>query len=465
MLNPGSVIEIGIDALSSEGQGIGRADGLVVFVEGLVPGDRACVRMVRAAARHASAVVEALLAASPDRVRPFCAVYGACGSCALQHLSYEAQLRAKRRTVVDALARIGGVADADAVVGPVAGMARPFAYRAKVEMSVSGTAAAPHIGFYGRTSHVVVDAVECLVQHPAGDAVRGAVRAWMQEARVAPFDERRREGLLRHVVVRTGFATGQVMVGLVATGPALPAVPALVERLCAAVGAVPGMRLACVYLDVNRSPTSNGPVHGGDLAVLHGAPAIVERLAGLDFRISPLSFFQVNPIQTEILYAAAVEAAALDGHETVYDLYCGTGAISLFLARKAARVVGIESVAPAVEDARANAAANDLSNVEFVRGEAESVVPERYARGERADVVVVDPPRRGCDARLLETLAGMAPERIVYVSCDPATMARDIARLAPSGYRVVSVKPVDQFPWTTHVETVVLMSRSEAGKA
>ncbi len=459
MLNPGSALDLDIGALSSEGQGIGRADGLAVFVDGLVPGDRARVRVVRAAARHVNAAVEALLVPSPDRVPPFCADYAACGGCSLQHLSYPAQLREKRRAIVDALVRIGGVADADALVAPVVGMAEPFAYRAKVEMPVSGTAADPRVGFYGRASHVVVDAAECRVQHPVGDRIRDAVRAWIREARVAPYDGRRHEGLLRHVVVRTAFATGEVMVGLVADGTSLPAVPSLVERLRAAVGAVPGMALASVYLDVNRSRTANGPVHGGDARILYGAPAIEERLDDLCFRISPLSFFQVNPPQTGVLYATAVEAAALTGRETVYDLYCGTGAISLFLARKTARVVGIESVAPAVEDARANAAANGLANVEFVRGEAEVVVPERYARGERADVVVVDPPRRGCDPRLLETLAGMSPDRIVYVSCDPATMARDIARLAPAGYRVDSVRPVDLFPWTTHVEAVALLTR------
>jgi 23S rRNA (uracil1939-C5)-methyltransferase len=460
---PGTIFDIEIDGLSLEGQGVGRVDGLVVFVEGLVPGDRARVRGVRAAARHALAVPVSLLRPSPDRVRPFCADFDRCGGCSLQHFSYPAQLKEKRRLVVDALVRIGGVSDADALVAPVVGMSDPFAYRAKVEMPVSGSAAHPLVGFYGKASHDVVDPAECRVQHSVGDAVRGAVRAWMTEARVAPYDERRHEGLLRHVVVRTAFATGQVMVGLVANGTAVPAVPALVERLRAAVETMPGMALTCVFLDVNRSRTA--PVHGGDVRILHGAPTIEEHLAGLRFRVSPLSFFQVNPHQTELLYAAAVEAAALTGRETAYDLYCGTGTISLFLARKAAHVVGIESVAPAVEDARANAAANGIGNVAFVCGEAESVVPERYARGERADVVVVDPPRRGCDARLLETLAGMAPDRIVYVSCDPATMARDVARLAPSGYRVVSVRPVDLFPWTTHIETVVLMTRAKAGKA
>ena len=459
MLKIGSSIEIGITGLSQEGQGVGRADGLVVFVEGLVPGDRAQVLVDRATARYATAFPERLLQPSPDRIEPFCRDYDRCGGCTLQHLAYPAQLVEKRRRVVDSLERIGGIAGADALVAPTAGMAEPFAYRAKVQLPVSGTAVHPRIGFYARASHDVVDAEECRVQHPVGDSVRTAVRTWMKESAVAPYDERRHAGLLRHIVVRVAYATGQVMVGLVATSPDLPALPALFPRLADAVARHPGMTLASVFLDVN--PARTNVVLGGDVRLLFGAPTIEEHLSGLAFRISPLAFFQVNPLQTEVLYDAVVEAAALQGRETVYDLYCGTGAISLFLARKAARVVGIESVAPAVEDAKANAARNGMGNLEFVAGEAETVVPERYARGERADVVVVDPPRKGCDPRLLDTLSEMAPDRIVYVSCNPATMARDVERLAEAGFRVVSVQPVDMFPWTTHVECVVALRRGQ----
>jgi 23S rRNA (uracil1939-C5)-methyltransferase len=462
MMKPGSTLTLDITGLSQEGQGVGRFEGLVVFVEGLVPGDRARVRIARATPRYVMAMPEHLLVPSPDRVVPFCADYDRCGGCALQHLSYPAQLVEKRRLVVDALARIGAVADADALVAPVAGMENPHAYRAKVQLPVSGTAERPQIGFYARGSHDVVDAAECRVQHPVGDAVRDAVRDWMRDHAVSPYDEHRHVGLLRHVVVRVGFATGQVMVGLVTNGSGLPAVPALVRDLESAVARFTGMNLESVFLDENTARTN--VVLGGNVRILHGRPFIEERLSGLRFRISPLAFFQVNPPQTEVLYAAVVEAARLTGSETVYDLYCGTGTISLFLARKSKRVVGIESVAPAVEDARANAALNGLDNLEFVVGEVESVVPERYSRGERADVVVVDPPRKGCDPRLLDTLVEMGPARIVYVSCNPATLARDVARLAEAGYRVSSVQPVDMFPWTTHVEAVVSLVRSEAGK-
>ncbi len=459
-LRPGDVLALPIDGLSQDGRGVGRADGLVVFADGLVPGDRARVRVVRATARHAEAVPERLLEPSPDRVAPFCPVFGRCGGCALQALDCQAQLRAKRRIVVDALARIGGVADAEAVVAETRGMADPYGYRAKVQLPVSGTAAHPRIGFFARGSHDVVDADECRVQHPAGDAVRAAVRAWMIAHGVAPYDERRGTGLVRHIVVRVGAATGEVMAGIVATGASLPAADDLAARLRTAVAGVRGMALASLFLDVNRARTN--VVLGGDVRILAGAPSIEERIGGLRFRISPLSFFQVNPAQTEVLYAAAVEAAGLTGRETAYDLYCGTGTIALILARKAARVVGIESVAAAVEDAKANAAANGIANAEFVCGEAEAVVPERAVRGERADVVVVDPPRKGCDERLLRTVAGMAPDRIAYVSCDPATMARDAARLAQDGYRIVSATPVDMFPWTAHVECVARLEREGA---
>ena len=457
MMKPGSTLSLAITGLSQEGQGVGRAEGLVVFVDGLVPGDRAQVRVVRTTPRYAMAVPERLLAPSSDRVVPFCADYDRCGGCALQHLSYSAQLIEKRRMVVDALTRIGGVEDADERVAQAIGMESPFDYRAKVQLPVAGSAGYPLIGFYARGSHDVVDAAECRVQHPVGDAVRDSVRAWMTEHSIAPYDERRHVGLLRHIVVRVGFATGQVMVGLVTNGSGLPAIPALVAELETAIARFAGMNLESVFLDENTARTN--VVLGGDVRILHGRTFIEERLSGLRFRISPLAFFQVNPKQTEVLYAAAVATAALTGRETVYDLYCGTGAISLFLARKAARVVGIESVAPAVDDARANAALNGLTNLEFVCGEAESIVPERYARGERADVVVVDPPRKGCDPRLLDTLSEMAPDRIVYVSCNPATLARDVARLSETGYRVASVQPVDMFPWTTHVEAVALLTK------
>ncbi len=459
MMKPGSTLTLAITGLSQEGQGVGRAEGLVVFVDGLVPGDRAQVRAVRTTPRYAMAVPERLLEPSPDRIAPFCADYDRCGGCALQHLAYPAQLSEKRRMVVDALARIGGVADADTLVAPAIGMENPFDYRAKVQLPVAGSTEHPLIGFFARGSHDVVDAAECRVQHPVGDAVRDAVRAWMTAHAIAPYDERRHVGLLRHVVVRVGFATGQVMVGLVTNGSDLPAIPALVIGLETAVARFAGMKLESVFLDANTARTN--VVLGGDVRILHGRPFIEERLSGLRFRISPLAFFQVNPKQTEALYAAVVDAAGLTGSETVYDLYCGTGAISLFLARRSARVVGIESVAPAVEDARANAVLNGLDNLEFVVGEAESIVPERYARGERADVVVVDPPRKGCDPRLLDTLSEMAPERIVYVSCNPATLARDVARLAETGYRVDTVTPVDMFPWTTHIEGVACLSKRE----
>ena len=461
-----------ITGLSHDGRGVGRIDGTAVFVPGLIPGDCAQVRIVRRRTSFAEGKAVALLAASPDRVEPFCADYDCCGGCSLQHMSYPAQLAWKRTRVADALARLGGVTGADALVMPVIGMENPMEYRHKVAMPVRRAG----IGFYARESHDVVAFSECRIQHPAGLAVREAVSAWMAREGVPAYDDRTRSGLLRHIVVRTSRSTGEVQVVLVlssreladASGQALlPGLDRLAEELEAGLAAA-GVSLA--GLTLNSQPLPGGLILGESWLCVHGQEDIEETMDGLSFRLSPASFFQVNPEQAAILYRIAADWAAGDGSETVYDLYSGTGTIACFLARRAGRVIGIESEPAAVMDARANAERNGLADkVTFVEGKVEDVLAAviKARAEEQADIiagsdkttVVMDPPRRGCDAALLRVLVDMQPNSIVYVSCDPSTLARDVRKLADGGYRVVRVQPVDMFPWTEHVESVVLMSR------
>lgn len=391
----------------------------------------------------------------------------------MQHMSYPAQLRWKRTQVVDALTRLGGVADADARTLPTIGMAEPFAYRHKASMSVR----AEGIGFYARDSHALVDFKECRIQHPAGPAVRSVVRAWMAREGVPAYDDLKQTGWLRHVVVRTSRSTGEVMVILVLAShdladphgrPLLPGLDRLSLELEQALEAC-GTRLAGLVL--NAQPLQGALILGDRYLCAHGRDFIEETIDGLTFRLSPASFFQINPDQAAQLYRIAAEWAVEPetGTDTVYDLYCGTGTISCFLARRAKRVVGIEHEPAAVADAVANAERNGLSDrATFIEGRAELVLgdvaaalgdAEQPGAAPRIPTVVLDPPRRGCDPALLDTLILLQPDRIVYVSCDPSTLARDVRKLTEGGYRVEKVQPVDMFPWTEHVESVVLMSK------
>ncbi|MBP7401165.1 MAG: 23S rRNA (uracil(1939)-C(5))-methyltransferase RlmD [Clostridia bacterium] len=474
---PGKPCDISITALTHDGRGVGRADGKAVFVPGLVPGDRALVRIVRRHASYAEGVTSELLERSPDRTAPFCPSYGACGGCSVQHLSYPAQLAWKRKLVTDALARIGGMADAEARTLPTIGMQEPFAYRHKVSMPVRPNG----IGFFARDSHRAVPFAECRIQHPAGPALRTALQGWMERWEVPAYDDADRSGLVRHLVVRTSRSSGEVQAVLVLACaeledgdgvPVLAGLPELTAELEAAAAGV-GARLA--GLTLNAQPEPGARILGDEWLCVHGHEDIEETLDGMVFRLSPASFFQVNPEQAEVLYRVAVDwatsgpegAAAGPAPGRVVDLYCGTGTIACLLARRAERVVGIETEPAAVRDAAANAERNGLADrVSFVEGRAEdvleAVLADIAAGGEAApSAVVLDPPRRGCDPVLLDTLVRAQPDRIVYVSCDPATLARDVRRLATGGCRVDRAQPVDLFPWTEHVETVVLMSRVE----
>lgn len=444
--------EIKIDAMGSNGEGIGRIDGYTVFVEGALPEERCRVLIVKTRKNFGYGKLLEILEPSPSRREPKCPVAKQCGGCQLQHLSYEAQLAYKTKVVQDDLERIGGMREV--AVKHALGMAEPWRYRNKAQFPVGKGREHCYIGFYAKRSHRIVDTDCCFLQNECNDEIIKIVRAFLDEYQIPPYDEETHRGLVRHVLTRIGRNSGEIMVCIVINGKKLPYSEVLVERLQKIEG------LASVVLNVNREKTN--VILGSKIITLWGKATITDSLDGIDFEISPLSFYQVNPAQTEVLYAKAVELADLQGTETVLDLYCGIGTISLFFARKAKQVFGVEIVPEAIADAKENAKRNGITNATFAVGAAEEVIPKLYEEeGITADVVVVDPPRKGCDARLLETILQIAPQKVVYVSCNPATLARDLTVLAAGGYRVQEVQPVDQFPQSVHVETVVLMSRKD----
>lgn len=458
------VYEAEIIGLNHDGEGVGRANGFTLFVRGAVPGDRARVRVTRLKKSFGYAELIDLVEASPDRVAPPCPIYDACGGCQLQHLSYEAQLRWKRQTVVDSLTRIGKFAvsehngalssdeDDGVVVHPTWGMDEPWRYRNKVQVPIGERDGGLVGGFYAQNSHDIIDMEACLIQHEQGDAVVNVVKTIGRRLGIEAYDEAAHRGLLRHVVVKVGFRTGEIMVVLITNGDTIPREQ---EWIAGIREAIPNVRSICQ--NVNTAQTN--VIFGDITRVLWGEAYIYDFIGDIRFAISARSFFQVNPVQTEKLYRQALDYAALSGSETVIDAYCGIGTISLFLAQRARRVYGVEIVGEAIADARRNAELNGAGNVDFAVGRAEEVIPAWREQGIVPDVIVVDPPRKGCEPSLLDTMLAMRPQRIVYVSCNPATLARDLRQLADGGYRVVEAQPVDMFPWTVHVECVVGIQR------
>lgn len=439
-----------IDGMTHEGQGVGRIEGFTVFVDGALLGEQVEVKIVKVNKSYAVGKLEKVLKEAPARLAPFCPVFEQCGGCSLQHMDYKAQIDYKTGVVRENIRRLGGIEDVK--IHDAIGMENPLHYRNKAQYPVALVKGKTAAGFYARRSHDVIECECCGIQDETSSKVREIVKKFIDEKKIPAYDEKTGKGLVRHIMTRIGFKSGEVMVVLVINGKKLPHADELVEWL--AMG-IPGLKSVC--LNVNMKNTN---IILGDRNIkLYGSNTISDYIGKYRFEISPLSFYQVNPVQTEVLYRKALEFAGLTGKETVFDLYCGIGTISLFMSEKAGKVVGVEVVEAAVEDARKNAKLNGVENAEFVCGEAEVVVPRLYAEGARADVVVVDPPRKGCDEALLRTLVDMQPERIVYVSCNPATLARDLKFLEGNGYKTVEVQPVDMFPWTAHVESIILMTK------
>ena len=450
-------IPLDITGVTAEGNGVGRYHeqpdeaGMAVFVPYTALGDSLLCHIVKTQKSHAFGRVAELIKPSPDRLpgEPDCPAFGRCGGCAWRHVSYEAELRYKWQQVADALQRIGGLS---LEPRPIVGCDTPDRYRNKAQYPIAQGEHRLLAGFYAPRSHRVVEQRDCLLQPAVFRDLLEAVLRWAKKAGVPAYEEATGRGLLRHVYIRQAEATGEMMVCLVCTSGKLPAPRELVNALRAVSDAV-----VTVVVNINRKETN--VILGEENFSLWGPGFITDELCGLRFRLSPHSFYQVNRRQAERLYGLAARAAGLTGKETLLDLYCGTGTIGLSMAAQAGQVIGVEVVAQAVEDARRNAQDNGIPNARFLCADAAQAAADLEREGVRPDVVVVDPPRKGCDEALLRTVAQMGPQRIVYVSCDPATLARDARRLEPLGYGTQYAVPVDMFPRTAHVECVVLMSK------
>lgn len=454
-------IVVKIEDIGVNGEGIGKVEGYTLFVKDALIGDNVEAVITKAKKNYGYAKMLRVLEASPHRVEKRCPVARQCGGCQIQELSYEAQLDFKTKKVYGNLERIGGFSSEflDTVMEPICGMDEPFFYRNKAQFPI-GTDKEGNIvtGFYAGRTHQIIPNMECALGGSVNQEILQIIVDFMNQYGVSAYNEETGRGLVRHVLIRYGFRTKEIMVCLVINGDKIPKSEKLVDKLTTIEG------MTSITYSVNRENTN--VIMGKEIGILGGQGYITDYIGDVKYQISPLSFFQVNPVQTEKLYGLALEYAGLKGDETVWDLYCGIGTISLFLAQKAKKVYGVEIVPQAIDDARNNAKINGITNAEFFVGKAEEILPEYYARYEKehgekayADVIVVDPPRKGCDETLLNTMVEMQPERIVYVSCDSATLARDLKYLCERGYEVKRVKPVDQFPHTVHVETVVLLSK------
>lgn len=461
------MVEVTITDMGADGEGIGHLTqktdvsdgGYALFVKDALIGDVVQARIVKVKKGYAFARLEKILRPSPDRVEPVCPVARQCGGCQLQALSYEKQLEFKNRKVKNNLIRIGGFSPdlVEAVMEEPVGMATPYRYRNKAQFPIGTNRDGRLIaGFYAGRTHSIIETPDCVLGVEENKDILRIVLDFCQERHIAAYDEADGRGLLRHVLIRKGFSTGQILVCLILNGAFLPDEAQLADRLFAQI---PGMTSFSVSSNTERGNV----ILGKTVRTVRGSDRISDTIGDLEFSISPLSFYQVNPVQTERIYAQALAYAGLTGTETVWDLYCGIGTISLFLAQKAKAVYGVEVVPEAIEDARQNAEKNGIGNVRFFVGKAEEVLPRQFEEnGISADVIVVDPPRKGCDPACLETMVRMAPDRIVYVSCDPATLARDLKYLTQNGFALEKGRVFDNFAQGVHVETVCCLTRCKA---
>lgn len=459
-LKKNDLIDLQITGMTAEGMGVGRYKDFAVFVPLTAPGDQIEAHVLKVLKHHAYAKVNRLISHSSDRIEPDCPVFRQCGGCCFRHISYEAELQIKENRVRDVLARIGGFPTL--LVKPILGAEHRNGYRNKALFPLGKDQNGELImGFYALNSHRIIDCAACRLQPDVFQAAANAFADWFKSSGETIYDEKSHTGKLRRLYLRQGETSGTVMVCLVINGQSIRHAEELVASLREAVPGLTG-----IMLNINLEKTN--VALGNTSKLLWGSPFLHDTLCGLEFQISPLSFYQVNHQQTEKLYAIAAKYAALTGTETLLDLYCGIGTIGLSMAAKAKMVIGVEVVPEAVENARENAKRNQIKNAEFLCGDAAFAAAELKKRGEKPDVIVLDPPRKGCDPKLIETAASFSPQRIVYVSCDPATLARDLKYFAQLGFLPQEASPVDLFPATAHVETVVLlqseMEKEKKGK-
>ena len=446
-----------IEDMGVNGEGIGHVDGLALFVKDALIGDTVRVKVMKMQKNYGFARLLEVIAPSADRIAPLCPVARSCGGCQIQEMNYPAQLKFKAKKVKENLERIGKL-DFNAENAPefydCIGMDVPWNYRNKAQFPIGRNKEGKIIaGFYAGRTHSIIECEDCAIGIKENKDILHMVIAHMEKWKIEPYREEDHKGLVRHVLIRKGFTTGEIMVCLILNGKKFPGLSDLVDNLKKIDG------MTSISINVNTEHTNR--ILGSEVIPVYQEVYITDYIGDVKFRISPLSFYQVNPVQTRKLYGTALDYAELTGEENVFDLYCGVGTISLFLAKKAKHVIGVEIVGQAIEDAKVNAQINHIENAQFYCGAAEEVIPDLYRQGVTADVVVVDPPRKGCDEKLLDTIVNMAPEKVVYVSCDSATLARDLKYLNEHGYVVRKVQPVDMFPMGVHVETVVLLSHKK----
>lgn len=435
-----------------EGEGIAKInDTFTVFIEGALKGERVNVRIVKSKKSFAYGKLLEVIEPSLERCEAKCSIHKRCGGCKLQYSTYKEQLNFKFERVKDCITKIGKL-DESIVQFPL-GMDEPWRYRNKVQLPIGMVNGELKIGFFAPRSHEIIDMETCLIQDEIADKVVGITRTWIKKNNIKPYNidgKYDETGILRHIMIRRGFTTNEVMVVLVTNGSKLPNKDEFISLI---TENIPGIK--SIVQNINSKPTN--VILGQECITLWGESTISDYIGEFKFNISPLSFFQVNPVQTEVLYNKALEYAGLTGDETVFDAYCGTGTITLFLSQKAKKVYGVEIIPQAIENANINAKENNVNNVEFFVGESEVVIPDLINKGIKTDVVVVDPPRKGCDVKLLNAITNIDAKKIVYVSCDPSTLARDLAILEGNGYKTVKVQPVDMFPHTAHIENVALL--------
>lgn len=461
-MNKNDIVTVEITDIGVSGEGIGHVDGYTLFIKDAVIGDVVEAKVMKAKKNYGYARLMKVITPSEYRVEPKCAFARRCGGCQIQEMSYDRQLVFKDQKIRGNLERIGGFTkeQIEAVMQPVVGMEHPFSYRNKAQFPFgTDKEGNPITGFYAGRTHDIIANTDCALGVDQNREILEIILQYMRENKIKSYDEKTGKGLIRHALIRYGFKTKEIMVCLVVNGKKLPKAERLIEKLIQ----IEGMTSITISPNTRR----DNVIMGDSYEILWGQGYITDYIGNVKYQISPLSFYQVNPVQTEKLYGLALEYADLKGDETVWDLYCGIGTISLFLAQKAKQVYGVEIVPQAIDDAKENAKINAIDNAEFFVGKAEEVLPEYYAEYERehngetahADVIVVDPPRKGCDETLLETIVKMQPEKVVYVSCDSATLARDLKYLCANGYEITVCRGVDQFPQTVHVETVCLLSK------